>query len=56
VKAYRAAFKEGFYSTDDSALVEKFCPNSTVRVIPGTAKNIKITTPEDIAFAEACLK
>lgn len=56
VKAYGAAFKKGFYSTDDSALVEKFCPGSNVRVIPGAAKNIKITTPGDIAFAEACLK
>ena len=53
-EAYRNADKEGFYSTDDAALVEKYSATAVV-FIEGSYFNIKITTPEDIIFAEAIL-
>lgn len=40
--------------TDDAALVEKL--GVKVRVVMGSYFNIKITTPEDLALAEAILK
>jgi len=52
--AYEKAMGEGFYSTDDSALVERY--GGKVKVITGSYRNIKITTPEDISIAEALLK
>jgi 2-C-methyl-D-erythritol 4-phosphate cytidylyltransferase len=40
--------------TDDSALVERL--GKSVAVVEGSARNIKITTPEDLAIAEAMVK
>ncbi|NCO68785.1 MAG: 2-C-methyl-D-erythritol 4-phosphate cytidylyltransferase [Nitrospirae bacterium] len=51
--AYRKAMDERFYSTDDSAIVEKY--GGRVKVIMGSYSNIKITTPEDIGIAEMLL-
>jgi len=48
--AYEKATKEGFYPTDDAALVEKY--GGKIRVIMGSYRNIKITTPEDLIAAE----
>jgi 2-C-methyl-D-erythritol 4-phosphate cytidylyltransferase len=48
--AYEKAAKEGFYSTDDSALLERY--GGKVKVISGSYMNIKITTPEDLGIAE----
>lgn len=53
-EAYDKAFSEGFYSTDDSALLERYGGN--IKVILGNYKNIKITTPEDISIAEVFLR
>ena len=41
-------------AADDALLVEKMCKN--VAIVEGSYFNIKITTPEDLAFAEAILK
>ena len=40
--------------TDDSQLMEQI--GASVSIVPGEATNIKITTPADLAFAEAVLK
>jgi len=48
--AYEKATKDGFYPTDDAALVEKY--GGKIRVIMGSYRNIKITTPEDLIAAE----
>jgi 2-C-methyl-D-erythritol 4-phosphate cytidylyltransferase len=40
--------------TDDSALVERL--GIGVAVVEGSARNIKITRPEDLALAEILLK
>lgn len=54
MEAYDKAMAEGFYSTDDSALVERL--GGRIRVITGSYDNIKVTTPEDIPIAEILLK
>lgn len=53
-KAYDKACKDGFYATDDAALVERI--GGKVKIITGSPFNIKITTPEDIDIAEFLLK
>ncbi len=40
-------------ATDDSMLVER--AGHTVKIVPGSYRNIKITTPEDLALAEILL-
>jgi len=49
-KAYDAAYAEGFYATDDAALVERMGGN--VKIIAGSPFNIKVTTPEDMEMVE----
>jgi 2-C-methyl-D-erythritol 4-phosphate cytidylyltransferase len=51
--AHVASQKEAYVGTDDAELVER-C-GKVVKVIPGDPCNIKITTPEDLKFAEALL-
>lgn len=52
-KAYDAAYTEGFYATDDAALVERM--GGRVKIIAGSLLNIKVTTPEDIDLLEHIL-
>jgi 2-C-methyl-D-erythritol 4-phosphate cytidylyltransferase len=52
--AYGKAIADKYYATDDAALVERY--GGKVKVIMGSYRNIKITTPEDIDIAEALLK
>lgn len=53
LNAYEKAAKESFYSTDDSALLERY--GGKVKVVAGSYRNIKITTPEDLEIAEFLL-
>jgi len=48
-KAHEQAHRSGFYSTDESALVE--WAGYAVQVVPGAYSNIKITTREDLKMA-----
>ncbi len=50
MRAYEIAMRDGFYGTDDTVLVERL--GLPVKIIEGAYENIKITTPEDIVFAE----
>lgn len=50
-EAHMQAEKDEDFATDDSVLVERLGTN--VRVVDGEYTNIKITTPEDLIFAEA---
>jgi len=52
-RAYEKAFEDGFYGTDDASLVERL--GVTVKIIPGSYDNIKITTPGDLTLGEAIL-
>jgi 2-C-methyl-D-erythritol 4-phosphate cytidylyltransferase len=51
--AYEQAEAEGFLGTDDASLLERI--NEQVVIIEGNYDNIKITTQEDLYFAEAIL-
>ncbi|MFF2912601.1 2-C-methyl-D-erythritol 4-phosphate cytidylyltransferase [Paenibacillus sp. NPDC057934] len=48
--AYEAAEQDGFLGTDDSSLAER--AGIAVSVVEGSYRNIKITTREDLDFAE----
>lgn len=51
--AHHQALQERFLGTDDCSLLER-C-NGTVKIVNGSYRNIKITTPEDLVLAEAFL-
>jgi 2-C-methyl-D-erythritol 4-phosphate cytidylyltransferase len=53
-EAYRRAYEDSFYGTDEAALVERM--NVPVVMVNGSYENIKITTPEDLALGEFILK
>ncbi|MBN2282605.1 MAG: 2-C-methyl-D-erythritol 4-phosphate cytidylyltransferase [Deltaproteobacteria bacterium] len=48
-EAYRKAYQDGFYGTDDAGLVERM--GHPVRVMEGSYRNIKITTEDDLLLA-----
>jgi 2-C-methyl-D-erythritol 4-phosphate cytidylyltransferase len=51
LKAYNNSIEKGIFSTDDTMLIEAL--HKKVRIIDGSYLNIKITTPEDLIFAES---
>ncbi len=53
-EAHRAAAAEGFIGTDDAALTARL--GHAVTLVPGSRRNLKITTPEDLIMAEAFLR
>jgi 2-C-methyl-D-erythritol 4-phosphate cytidylyltransferase len=53
-QAYRRAYEDNFYGTDEASLVERM--NVKVIMVNGSYENIKITTPEDLAIGEYILK
>jgi len=54
MEAYKKAERDNFLGTDDSSLVERL--NVPVAIVEGDYDNIKLTTPEDLYFAEAIMK
>mgnify|MGYP000918282617 CR=1 FL=1 len=54
MEAHRKAIENGFAGTDDTSLVEAL--GYKVKITMGTYDNIKITTPEDLMFAEVIAK
>jgi 2-C-methyl-D-erythritol 4-phosphate cytidylyltransferase len=54
VQAHQRALEQGMTGTDDAMLVEEL--GIDVRVVMGDYQNIKLTTPEDLAIAEAIWK
>jgi 2-C-methyl-D-erythritol 4-phosphate cytidylyltransferase len=53
-QAYRRAYEDNFYGTDEASLVERM--NIKVTMVNGSYENIKITTAEDLAIGEYILK
>ncbi len=53
VEAYEAAFRDRVTLTDEAMAVERL--GAPVRALPGSPRNRKITTPEDLAWAEGVL-
>ena len=52
-EAYVRAYNDKYTGTDESSLVERL--GYKVKIVEGTADNIKITTKEDLLFAEVIL-
>ena len=52
--AHQWAQQRGIVGTDDATLVEQM--GRPVRIVPGDALNFKITTPDDLALAQAVLQ
>ncbi len=53
-RAFDAAEADGFSGTDEASLVERL--GIEVAVVPGSARNFKITQPGDLALAEFYLQ
>jgi 2-C-methyl-D-erythritol 4-phosphate cytidylyltransferase len=54
LRAYREGMGAGLADTDDAALVER--AGGQVVMVPGSASNMKITRPGDLALAEMLLR
>jgi len=52
--AYRQAARDGYVGTDTAACVQRYTDLS-ISALPGPARNMKITHPEDLALAERLL-
>ena len=52
-RAFVTAYSRNFYGTDEASLVEAL--KQPVVVVAGSPLNLKITTPDDLALAEAIL-
>lgn len=50
--AYDAAETDGFRGTDTAACLERYAPGVRVAAVPGSALNLKVTWPGDLALAE----
>lgn len=53
-QAYEAAFRDRLTVTDEAMAVERL--GVTVRAVPGSPRNRKLTTPEDLAWAEGVVQ
>jgi 2-C-methyl-D-erythritol 4-phosphate cytidylyltransferase len=53
-RAHREANANGLQGTDDAALVERL--GLPVHLVAGSRRNIKVTTPEDLALAESLMR
>jgi len=51
IEAYRRAYEDRFYGTDDASLVERI--GVPVWMVAGNRNNIKVTTREDVILCEA---
>lgn len=50
--AYRAAEADGFEGTDTASCLERYAPELTIAAVTGSAHNLKVTYPEDLALAD----
>lgn len=50
--AYQKAFDEGYASTDDISLIEKYYPNMKIKLIKANENSFKITTQLDYKLAK----
>ena len=54
LQAHRAAREVNYLGTDDAGLVERL--GLPVKIVPGSYRNIKVTTPEDLIIASALIE
>ncbi len=51
-EAHRKAAEENLHFTEDAGLLKQMCPDARIRLIKGSANNIKITEPIDLLVGE----
>ena len=51
----RSAGDPGFTATDDCSVVLRYLPDEPIWVVAGDERNLKVTTPIDLALAESLL-
>jgi 2-C-methyl-D-erythritol 4-phosphate cytidylyltransferase len=54
VRALKKATEDGFVGTDEASLVERI--GGTVRIVPGSEQNLKVTALEDLERVEYYLR
>ncbi|MBI3193616.1 MAG: 2-C-methyl-D-erythritol 4-phosphate cytidylyltransferase [Ignavibacteriae bacterium] len=54
MNAFEQAIRDNFFGTDDASLVERI--GAPVKIVEGSYENFKITTREDLVFAELLAK
>jgi 2-C-methyl-D-erythritol 4-phosphate cytidylyltransferase len=54
IEAHKQAEKSGYIGTDDASLVEQM--GKSIFIVDGSYENIKLTTPDDLMFANAILE
>ncbi|GGD05858.1 IspD/TarI family cytidylyltransferase [Nocardioides daphniae] len=54
--AYSRAEREGFEGTDTASCVERWAEGVRIAAVPSTARNLKVTFPEDVALAAHLLR
>jgi len=52
--AFQHAWRHGLQATDEAGLIEAI--GHPVKIVPGYEYNVKITTPDDLAFCETFLR
>lgn len=52
----RAAADSGFAATDDCGVVARYLPDVPIAVVAGDERNLKVTTPVDLAVVAALLR
>ena len=50
--AYERADADGFEGTDTASCLERYAPDTKIAAVAGSAGNLKVTYPEDVALAE----
>jgi 2-C-methyl-D-erythritol 4-phosphate cytidylyltransferase len=50
--AYERADADGFEGTDTASCVERYAPDVQIAAVAGSAGNLKVTYPEDVALAD----
>ena len=50
--AYRAADADGFEGTDTASCLERYAAEVAIAAVTGSAHNLKVTYPEDVALAD----
>lgn len=56
LEAYSRAEREGFEGTDTASCVEAMTPGVRIAAVPSSARNLKVTFPEDVALADRLLR
>ncbi|MBF1022324.1 MAG: 2-C-methyl-D-erythritol 4-phosphate cytidylyltransferase, partial [Lachnospiraceae bacterium] len=52
MESEKTLIQKGIHITDDAMVVETFFPAQKIHLVEGSYENFKVTTPEDLLFAQ----